>query len=239
MLLQIVAAFIVLMLGISPYASEIKDKKDQKVTRRNIGLIILMIIVFGCGVAKIWDDDKSSNENKEQLTNANKELTNINKELTKTNNRLEAASLSCKNLQNGNPQSIRACDRLKKVYENTDFEQYKKLTKSVNVEYFSKKSDVGRIKPDVEYLGFNVLQPKKDSTDKKASNAIWYAQDVDLKHIKNIAYTLIATGGDLKLIALDTTQEKGTVQIGYDRKRRDYLTVKDIDNLNQKKFANR
>jgi hypothetical protein len=226
---QIISAIIVLIMGIYPYALETRDKKDQKVTYRNTGLIVLMIIVFSCGVNKIWADEQSSKTTEQKLID-------MNEKSTKTIKHLESSSLSCKNLQNGNPESIRACDRLKKVYENANFEQYKKSTKSVNVEYFSRKSDSGRIKPDIEYLGFNILQPKKDSKYKKSSNAIWYAQDVDLKHIKNIAYTLIATGADLKLIELDKTQEKkGTVQIGYEinTNRRRVLTVEDIDKIDE------
>jgi hypothetical protein len=152
--------------------------------------------------------------------------------------------LTCTNLQTDRPQIKSACGILTKIYDKPKIRD-----ENTKVQYYPKNSGNGRTDTDIEFLGFKMIPPigQDDDLADKPINAIWYGSEVKLDDVKDVAYSLIATGVKLKLILKwgerkenENPKRKKLIQIGADTdsncNEKDFLKVKEIEEADEKTF---
>jgi hypothetical protein len=124
----------------------------------------------------------------------------------KLNEFIQTRDSACANLSKndksnvGEKQNIAdACTELKKSYKELNFIQATR-EKKIKVEWYVKKKDDQNIPKYLGSLGLDVTTPKNSKENTSTVNSIWYGSQVDLRNVKEIAYTLIATGAKLNMI---------------------------------------
>jgi hypothetical protein len=164
-------------------------------------------------------------KNSENLKGENKELKNkldklelniigkIDGGTTEVNHSVKEVNSSCNKPKNGSREIELACLELKKASIDHNSRKDNAGNNTIEVKYYAKETDRGGIKADIERLGFSVTLPKEHNN--KPSNTIWYGSDVNLEDVKDVAYSLIAAGVDLKLILKFNPDVKGTIEVGY------------------------
>jgi hypothetical protein len=229
--LQIFAIIGTLVLGIPPLCSWLKKIPIVKNVLKDDNVIyILMVLIALAGIVKVVVDDQTSTTNETSLKQANTKLDQTDIKLKQANTKLDKlgkASLTCGSPKNGAAEIGFACERLNKIYEKPKSRK-SKIGNPIKVEYFLKEANSGKTPADIRYLGFET-KPSEGKND-KVTNTIWYSPDIDPDDVKDIAYTLIATGIKLKRIVV-VPKTKGFIQIGnVPNCGKDYWKVKEISN---------
>jgi hypothetical protein len=224
--MSIIAAIFTWLFGLSPILfNTFSKQKNLSDNEKKLNFLLVFLISVGLLVSiyNIHNDTKTLKDTRNTLENTQNTLGITRDELAKANTKLDeignkagsidgnlsaflvARKSACENLRNNGKSDpgdmkniINACDELIKIYRNLNFIQATR-EKKIKVDWYVKGEDDINIKNYLESLGLTV-DSHDSNKNVSSSNSIWYGSDVDPRLVKATAYTLIASGGKLKMI---------------------------------------
>jgi hypothetical protein len=257
------AAWFTFICGIIPVFSKIflEQKTSGKEKISYLILVFFMILATLAGTKKITDDDNAAkivqkrlDDTKTQLTEANEKLTEIDRKAGKidtTVSKLAEIKSACENLHPNNKKSSieekqnmsQACDEFTKIYEDSNLTQATEKNK-ITVDWYIKINDDLKIKPYLKSLGLNIVSSKNSIPNVHSSNSIWYGSEVNPLQVKATAYTLIASGGKLRMIRrfYNSPKKARTIELAGDSTCKGPLlkveSIAKMENFRHKKLEN-
>jgi hypothetical protein len=112
---------------------------------------------------------------------------------------------------------IKACLRLSEIFVNSSFQQTNQDEKTKVIWYRKTKDNLG-IASFLTPLGLDIELGDNSKKNVSEVNAIWFGKDVNINDVKAVAYTVIASGAELKSIkGFHSNDKKNTlIELGGD-----------------------
>jgi hypothetical protein len=255
-----IAAWVTFICGLIPVLSKIflekKAFKGEKILYILLGCFMIGGLVVG--IKKINEDEVASKETKTELTKANAKLAEIDKKAGKidTNvSRLAEIKEACENLHPDNisdsdikhkQNMSQACDEFTEIYKNFSLTE-DTTNKKITVYWYIKRNDNLKIKKYLKLMGLNIVSSNNSKNNVSSSNSIWYGSAVNPLQVRATAYTVIASGGKLKMIRrfYNSPQKARTIELAGDNSCKDnnippleVELIKKLPNFPHKKSEN-